>query len=304
MTAALLMAVTSVSAAHPVASASEQGQDPYPCRGYGGMNVSNPVPDLDKDLFTWSVCTRTKVGNGRHDIDWTRDPYRQDSWRTWLHALQWTGAYVIASTRGPERLRDPRAIDGAVAIAQDWVRDHRYPWPTGPGAGNATHPRANALLCLRRGLIQLGRPVPRWLDTSLLQHADWLKKNTWADHNVGTDQTLAIMGIGCTLGRRDLRDGAVAKLSRDITRVIDDQGANNEQAIGYARYNYALWGYVGDTLTTCGVTTSAARTIQARRAGLQTFLVHSLRPDGTYHQLGDTQTERPVGGSPREGWRA
>lgn len=306
--AATLAAISTLALAPltvaPSASVADTAPAPvYPCRGYGMMNYTNPVSDLDKDLFTWSVFKRTKVGNGRHDVNWKLDPHRQDSWKTLFHTLQWTGAYADKSTRGMTKQRDPKDIDGALAIAKDWVHDNPYPWPTGPGTGNATHTRADVLMCLRDGLAQLGRPAPAWLDASLVQHAEWLKKNTWKDHNVGTDQTLAVMGIGRTLGRRDLRDYAVTKLSRDITRVIDGQGANNEQSVGYARYNYALWGYVGDALSACGVNTPAARTIQARRAGLQTFLTYSLRPDGTYWQLGDTQTERPQGTlTPEQEW--
>jgi len=302
-TTGMLLAPMTGALQPTVSAAASTGSESYPCRGYGLLNYSNAVSDLDRDLFTWSAYKRTKVGNGRHDIDWSRDPHRQDSWKTLFHGLQWTGAYVDKSTRGFHKDRDPRAIDGALAIAQDWIRDNPYPWPTGPGAGNATHTRADTLMCIRRGLAELGRPAPSWLDASLLQHAAWLKKNTWPDHNVGTDQTLAVMGVGCTLGRRDLRDYAVTKLSRDITRVIDAQGANNEQSVGYARYNFALWGYVDEALSACGVSTPAARTIKARRAGLQTFLVHALRPDGAYHQLGDTQTERPQGDlTPEQLW--
>ncbi|GAB48133.1 heparinase II/III domain-containing protein [Mobilicoccus pelagius] len=295
-----LMAASSADAAPTDASTPS-----YPCRGYGMMNYSNTVSALDKDLFTGPGYRAAKVGNGRHDINWKLDPFRQDSWKTHLNGLQWTGAYLDKSTRGMTKQRDPKAIDGALTITRDWIRDNPYPWATGPGAGNATHTRADVMMCLRSGLQQLGRPVPAWLDASLLQHADWLKKHTWPDHNVGTDQTLAVMGVGCTLGRRDLRDYAVGRLSRDIGRVIDSQGANNEQSVGYARYNHALWGYVGDALTACDVTTPAARTIQSRRAGLQTFLTHATRPDGTYWQLGDTQIERPQGPlTPEQEWIA
>ncbi|WP_261795939.1 heparinase II/III-family protein [Mobilicoccus massiliensis] len=294
MTAAFV-ATTLVSVQDVSASAAPATGGGYPCRGYGLMNYSNPVTDLDQDRFTWNTFKRTKVGNGMHDINWKLDPYRQDSWKTLFHTLNWTGAYIDKSTRGITKLRDPKAIDKALVITQDWVRDNKYPWPTGPGAGNATHTRADFMMCLRDGLAELGRPAPKWLDASLLQHAEWLKKNTWKDHNVGTEQTLAVLGVGCTLGRRDHVTYGVGKLSADITRVIDSQGANNEQAVGYARYNYALWGYVGNALTGCNISTPAARTIQSRRAGLQTFLDFALKPDGTYQQLGDTQIERPQG---------
>ncbi|MDO5500930.1 MAG: hypothetical protein Q4F67_14740, partial [Propionibacteriaceae bacterium] len=296
-------ATTSASTTR-LASSDTRPSPAYPCRGYGLLDRQNPVGDLDRDLFTWGPYKKTRVGNGRHDINWALDPHKQDSWKTLFHSLNWTGAYIYRSTQGMTAQRDPKAIDNAVAIAQDWVRDNRYPWPTGPGAGNATHTRADFLMCLRDGLQQVGKPVPRWLDTSLVQHATWLRANTWPDHNVGTEQTLAVMGIGCTLRRNDLRTYAVDKLGRDITRVIDAQGANNEQAVGYARYNHALWGYVENALTACNVDTRASRTITSRRDALQGFLDHAVKPDGTFHQLGDTQVEKPQAHamSPAQEW--
>lgn len=302
VTAGAILAAPLAAGLQPAAAVGTDS-DPFPCAGFGMQDRANPISDLDRDLYTWGPYKRTKVGNGRHDINWKLDPHKQDSWKTLFHGLKWTGAYVYRSTEGPTRLRDPKAIDGAVAIAQDWVKDNRYPWPTGPGAGNATHDRADFLICLRMGLTQIGKPVPSWLNTTLVQHAEWLKKNTWADHNVGTDQTLAILGIGCTVGRRDLRDYAASKLAKDITRVIDSQGANNEQAVGYARWNHDLWGEVETAMTRCGINTPASRTIKARRAALQTFLEYALKPDGTYHQLGDTQLERPSASTMTEAQR-
>ncbi len=302
LTAAVLLAAP-LSMLPSMQAGAGPADEKYPCRGFGLQDRVNPISDLNEDRFTMGPLKRVKVGDGRHNINWKLDPYKSDSWKTTLHMLNWTGGYIYKATQGMTSQRDPKAIDGAVAIASDWVRDNKYPWPTGPGAGNATHTRADFLMCLRGGLQQVGKPVPKWLDASLLQHAEWLKKNTWPDHNVGTDQTLSVMGIGCTLGRKDYTNYAVGKLSKDITRVIDSQGANNEQSVGYARYNYALWGYVGSSLEACGVTTPAARTIQARRAGLQTFLDFALKPDGTYHQIGDTQVERPQGTlTPAQEW--
>lgn len=188
--------------------------------------------------------------------------------------------------------RDPKAIDGAVAIAHDWVRDNPYPWPTGAGAGNATMTRTDHLLCLRGVLEKLGRPIPSWLDKSLVQHAMWLRRNIWPDHNVGTDQLIAMMGVGCVLNRRDIRDEAATSLAGRITRVIDSQGANNEQSPGYARWNYELWGQAERAMAACGINTPAARTIRTRRAAAMRFLDHSTAPDGTLALIGDTEPYR------------
>lgn len=290
----------------PTGTATAAGTAPvtelYPCRGYGMQDRVNPISDLNRDRFTMSGLGTRVVGNGRHDINWKLDPFKQDSWKTTFHMLSWAGAYMQKSTQGWTAQRDPAAIDNAVAITYDWVRDNPYPWPTGPGAGNATHTRADFMMCLRTGLQKVGKPVPAWLDASLAKHADWLRTNTWKDHNVGTEQTMAVLGIGCTLGRADLRDYAAGKLSRDITRVIDAQGANNEQALNYAEYNHRLWGYVTNALDACDIDTPASRVIQSRRAGLQRFLDFAVKPDGFYHQIGDTQVQSPNPVSPAQQW--
>ena len=297
-------AQTGAATAGPTSAGQTDGAT-YPCRGYGALDAVNPVAQVQADVFRWGGFKAAKVGNGRHDIDWKADPYKRTSWRTWFHSLFWTGALVKKSTQGMTAQRDPAAIDGAVTIARDWVTDNRYPWATGPGAGNATMTRTDHLLCLRGALQQLGRPVPGWLDTSLVQHATWLRDHTWPDHNVGTDQTIAILGVGCTLGRRDLRDLAASRLGSRISRVIDAQGANNEQAVGYARWNYELWGYAERAMTACGVTTAASATITARRALAMRFLDQATMPDGTLAMIGDTERLRlDATKSPAQEWIA
>ncbi len=274
----------------------------YPCRGYGGFEPDNPVDAVKADTFRWAY-PRVKVGNGKHDINWTLDPYKKPSWRTWFHSLYWTGSLIKKSTQGWTAQREPKAIDGAVAIAADWVKDNPFPWPTGAGAGNATMTRTDHLLCLRGALEQLGRPSPAWLDASLIQHYRWLKGNIWADHNVGTDQLIAMLGVACVLGRNDLRDEPAKSLAGRITRVIDREGANNEQSPGYARWNYELWGQAERALQACGVRSAAASTIQSRRVAAMRFLDHSTAPDGTLALIGDTEPYRlDAAKSPAQAW--
>lgn len=275
----------------------------YACRSFGSFPAYNSKTDVAAGYFTWPAGRKAKVGSGSN-INWAADPYKDNSWRTWFHGLAWMGSLVESSTRGITKNRDPQAIDKAVALAQDWVADNPYPWRTGPGPGNGAHTRVDSFACLRAGLIQLGRPVPAWLDTSLAQHAEWLKRNTWKDHNVGTEQTLAVLGIGCMLGRKDYVTYASGKLSGDITRVIDAQGANNEQSVGYARWNWDIWGDVDAAIALCKVDTAAGRTIRDRRAALATFLDHATKPDGHLAQIGDTKREKAGTDTPAQRWIA
>lgn len=298
-------AVSSGGTAAPAQSAviaAALAADRYPCRGYGGFNNYNPYEQVARDVFKWEYPA-VKVGDGKHNINWKLDPYKKPSWRTWFHALYWTGAAIHKTTSGMTAQRDPKAIDHAVAIANDWVRKNPYPWPTGAGAGNATMTRTDHLLCLRGALERQGRPSPAWLDRSLEQHAAWLKANIWPDHNVGTDQLIAMLGVGCVLNKPAIRDEAAKTLAGRITRVIDSQGANNEQSPGYARWNYELWGQAHRALDACGVNSSAARTIKTRRALAMSFLDHSTAPDGNLALIGDTEPYRlDPDMSPAQAW--
>ncbi|MDO5697636.1 MAG: heparinase II/III family protein [Dermatophilus congolensis] len=296
--------VTRTNAAAAPMSFDQAGDaQKYACRSFGSFPAYNKKSDVEAGFFSWPAGRKAKVGTGQN-INWKANPYKDDSWRTWFHGMMWMGSLVESSTRGITANRDPKAIDRAVALAQDWTRDNKYPWPTGPGAGNATHTRVDALACLRAGLIQLGKPVPKWLDTSLVQHAEWLKKNTWKDHNVGTEQTLAVLGIGCMVGRNDYKLYATHKLSNDITKVIDAQGANNEQSPGYARWNWDIWGDVEEAISTCGVVSKSADTIKHRRAALAQFLDHATKPDGYLAAIGDTKRETAQTGTAAQQWIA
>ena len=284
--------VTSVSTASTQTTAAVAGAlaaDRFPCRGYGAFDVANTPALVKANTFTWGYGT-AKVGDGKNNINWKADPYKKPSWRTWFHALYWTGSLIKKSTQGITKDRDPAAIDGAVAIAQDWVRDNPFPWPTGPGPGNATMTRTDHLLCLRGALEKMGKPIPSWLDTSLVQHAQWLKGNIWPDHNVGTDQLIAMLGVGCVLDRADIRNTAAGQLAQRISRVFDAQGANNEQSVGYARWNYELWGAAERAVDACGVRSAALTTISTRRQLAMRFLDQATAPDGTLALIGDTQT--------------
>lgn len=294
------MATTGQATASPArtdivgSAGSPTDETRYPCRGYGAMDVSNPLTQVMADRFRWGAWPAAKVGNGSGNIAWGANPYRQPSWFTWFHSLQWIGAIVKKATEGYTAQRDPSVLLRAETIAADWVRDNRYPWPTGPGAGNATMTRANTMLCLRAAIIRTRGSAPAWLDASLIQHANWLNKvyASWTDHNVGTDQTIAMMGIGCTLARQDFVTLAVARLRASISRVIDAQGANNEQSVGYADWNSRLWDKANNTLRSCGLEAPGAVGFTARRDGLGAFLDAATAPDGTQARLGDTTTTR------------
>ena len=265
----------------------------YPCVGYRGIDIPNPVRSVKADIFAWSTFAPYKVGNGAGNINWRLNPYRNVSWYMWLHSLRWVGQAIKAGMVG-----DVAALNHVRAISKDWLRDNPYPWTNDVGAHEATMHRTNALICLREAITSRapGGVLPvadAWLDSALLTHAAFIK-NYWSGpgNNHGTDESIALLGVGCTLGRTDLRNLAISRLSQGITTAIDAQGASNEQSTAYAQFNYSLWGRAERALTTCNIGTGT--TIAQRRRLLANFVAQSTNPLGKLAQIGDSEVVSAV----------
>jgi len=262
-------------------------RDSYTCATYSGIDRPNPVANLYQDTFTWGTTPPYKVGDGKGNIDWRVNPDNNPSWYMWLHSLRWLGQGIRAAGKG-----DQKALARVTAIAQDWVKDNPYSWKGDVGAYEATMHRTNVLICLRQAILS-GLHVSRlpldytWLDKALIDHAWFLQKNWSGDWNHGTDESIALFGVGCTLGRSDLKRLAADRLAGAITTSIDAQGSTNEQSTSYAQFNYSLWGRAVDVLQQCGV--DPGTTIKARRRELAKWLALGTNSLGHLHQIGDSE---------------
>jgi hypothetical protein len=281
----------------PTAPPTPVKQNTYACPAYSGIDHANPVANLYQDKFTWGTTLPTKVGDGKGNIDWRLNPDKNPSWYMWLHSLRWLGQGIEAGARG-----DKRALQRVSNIARDWVNDNPYSWKSDVGAYESTMHRTNVLICLRQavlsGLHLAKLPLTyTWLDDALMEHAWFLQKNYSGDWNHGTDESLALFGIGCTLQRNDLKKIASDRLTSAIKTSIDTQGSTNEQSTAYAQFNYALWGRAIDVLRKCGV--DPGTTIIARRRELAKWLALATNSLGNLPQLGDSEVVRtaPVPGT-------
>ncbi|WP_371405595.1 heparinase II/III-family protein [Kribbella sp. NBC_00662] len=281
----------------PTAPPTPVKQNTYTCPAYSGIDHTNPVANLYQDKFTWGTTPPTKVGDGKGNINWRMNPDKNPSWYMWLHSLRWLGQGIEAGARG-----DKRALQRVSNIARDWVNDNPYSWKSDVGAYESTMHRTNVLICLRQavlsGLHVVKLPLTyTWLDDALMEHAWFLQKNYSGDWNHGTDESLALFGIGCTLQRNDLKKLASDRLTSAIKTSIDTQGSTNEQSTAYAQFNYALWGRAIDVLRKCGV--DPGTTIIARRRELAKWLALATNSLGNLPQLGDSEVVRttPVPGT-------
>ncbi|MGZ0153426.1 heparinase II/III domain-containing protein [Kribbella sp. WER1] len=263
----------------------------YECPGYSGIQV--PLTMLMTDTFAWGDDPAYKVGNGNGDINWRADPYKKPSWYMWLHSLRWLGKGIEAGGRG-----DRKALTHVLAIIHDWVQDNPYSWKGDVGAWEATMHRTNVLLCTRQAVLS-GLHVTKlptqyaWLDKALVDHAQFMIVNWSGQSNHGTDESIALFGVGCTLKRPELKQLAVQRLTQAITTAIDPQGSTNEQSVGYAMFNYLLWGRATTALQRCG--SDPGKVIDQRRAALSEWLALATKSTGELQQVGDAVKQKPTG---------
>ncbi|MFI6673358.1 heparinase II/III family protein [Kribbella sp. NPDC050470] len=270
----------------------------YTCPGFSTVDDATPLSYVMNDYYAWGGFKAVRVGNGSGNINWKLNPYGNPSWYMWFHSLRWLGQGIIAAGKG-----DANAIAHVTTIVSDWVLDNPYSWKADVGAWESTMHRTNVIICTRQAVLaglKVTTLPPRylWLDTALISHARFLI-NYWSGAwNHGTDESIALFGVGCTLNRSDYKTLAQQRLAAGITTAIDSQGSTNEQATAYAQFNYALWGRAVTVLQACGANPGA--TITARRALMARWLALATNSMGNLHQLGDSEVVRtaPVAGTP------
>ncbi|MEU4190490.1 heparinase II/III family protein [Kribbella sp. NPDC026611] len=282
------------------ATASLKANGTYTCQGFSNVAAGTPVANLLQDIYTWGGFKPYKVGNGSGNINWKLNPYNNPSWYMWFHSLRWLGQGIVAASQG-----NTAALDRVTTIVHDWVRDNPYSWKGNVGAWESTMHRTNVLICTRQAIlaglhVTMLPPQYQWIDMALLDHAKFLVNNWSGAWNHGTDESIALFGVGCTLDRSDYLSLAVSRLQAGITTSIDAQGSTNEQSTAYAQFNYVLWGRAIDVLRACGV--DPGTTIAARRTLLADWLAHATDSRGTLHQIGDSELVRttPVANTPLE----
>ncbi|TCC39674.1 heparinase II/III domain-containing protein [Kribbella sindirgiensis] len=261
----------------------------YACPGFSGIEKTNPLVNLYADKFAWGPYAAYKVGSGGGNINWALNPYKNASWYMWFHSLRWLGQGIVAAGKG-----DLAALTRVNTIAYDWYRDNPYSWKANVGAWESTMHRTNVLNCLRQAILAglHVSTVPAryaWVDAALLSHARFLTYNWSGAWNHGTDESIALFGVGCVLGRTDYKNLAQQRFAAGITTSIDAEGGTNEQSTGYAAFNYSLWGRAIAVMQNCGV--NPGTTIATRRALLAKFLTLATNSLGRLHQIGDTEVQ-------------
>lgn len=279
---------------------SERAAGSYTCPGFGVIDDPNPLANIYRDIYTWGSFAPYRVGNGSGNINWRANPYNNPSWYMWLHSLRWLGQGIIAAGNG-----DQVAMQRVAGVIRDWVNDNPYSWHRDIGAYEATRYRTNVIICMRQAILAgLGvTTLPSkyaWIDPVLREHAKFLVNHWSGAWNHGTEESLALFGVGCTVNRTDYKQLAQERLAAGITTSIDNQGSTNEQSTAYAQFNYALWGRVSDVLLQCGG--NPGSTIRQRRSLMAVWLATATNSLGRQHQIGDSELIKthPYAGTPME----
>jgi hypothetical protein len=133
----LIVSVPAATATAASTTAAANGH--YACPGYSTIDDAVPLSAVMNDTFIWSKFKATKVGDGKGNINWKANPYKNPSWYMWLHSLRWIGQGITAASNG-----DKAALTHVTAIARDWVKDNPYSWKGTPAP---TRQRCTARTC-------------------------------------------------------------------------------------------------------------------------------------------------------------
>lgn len=256
-----------------------------PCQGYSGIPAFNPAGAVLRDELTVRTFRTVRVGDGTGNIAWTVSPFHSLTWMLWLQSLRWIGSLLNEY----EKTGDTAMLRHAEAIVDDWIRDHPSTESWSGQALDARAHRAQTMLCLLTFVPRSDRTQRELLVRALDQHAREFEQVYSGDTNHGLDENLALLAIGCTLGRPSYMDFAISRMTRSMQHTLDVQGVTNEQSIGYQAYNYARFEMARERVTACGRTLPAS--LLARIDKMPGVIAAATMPDGTLAQIGDTERD-------------
>ncbi|MEU8146184.1 heparinase II/III family protein [Nonomuraea sp. NPDC048901] len=228
------------------------------------------------------------------DIDWRLNPHGNRSWALNLHTLRWMGGLVAEYEGSGERAY----LDRAETLADDWIRknprDHAdiSPWAW---AEHAVALRAPVLVCLSAHVDS------RRLLDSLAEHGEILSDPALyrQGHNHGLDQDIALLVVGCRLGRNEWRDLAIRRMLASAELAIDEQGVLHEQAPRYGLYVHRRLGVALRAIEESGA--KIPNRLTARRTALEAYVAHATQPDGFLAPLGDSPADTRAAGFAHDG---
>lgn len=224
-----------------------------------------------------------------NDINWAANPFGEINWIAQFHMLRW----LDPLRRSFERTGEIEFAQKWEKIAISWVRNNP------PGRGKVSYAWADMVEAARAltfcfGLSMLQKVSSEFLDDiveSIFQHGEWLaEEKNIRPGNHGLQQHQGLLVIGAVLNREDWIDLAIARCREMLVQSYDEQGVNEEGALQYHQINYSWWNLVKRRIEI--VRGESPQEFQ-RIDSAPLALAHSIRPDGAYELIGDTEVYRP-----------
>lgn len=252
-----------------------------------GLEYVNSVKSLLKGevrIFNTQVST---ISPGSFEWDQLGEFKYSPTVRFYLHSLKWLDQLIEDALSAGTTAESSR--DLALEVAEEWWSkskthvwdDDEYVW-----GGHGFALRATTLTALS----ELA-PEAQWLREAIEFHGVKLVLDFDGFWNHGLVQALALICVAGRLADDDALDiGAVR--ARDCLRVmVDEEGCINEQAPEYSRYIERLLRVTIKVFTLNQL--DGTSELDAKKEKLRAFIAHSLKPDGTFIELGDSAPRSP-----------
>jgi len=220
------------------------------------------------------------------DVDWSLQPFGANP--TWVLDFQtgdWIEALIEASLAGGPHADAYR--DRAEATLKSWL--------AGVPMQNQN---PETLMCSAEAF-----PGQAWIHDQIPVLLDYYAANWDGAYNHGLSQDLELLRAGCAYPagawggqpltwRETARQQMIEAFEpNQYGPAVDGQGVTNEQATGYANFDFGLWSTAEDDLAACGL--PLPNWITARIAQMPAFLAMATQPDGKLVQIGDTYVVSP-----------
>lgn len=217
------------------------------------------------------------------DPTWQEDPFQDNNWQFQYHMLRWLDPLRRAGASGDEE---------AARLWTKWARSWIEANPPGTGRSRWSWIDMSdgiRAMELCHGLTVAGEQD--WLIASLHDHVAWLSEPSHLKRgNHGFHQHVGLFVLGVVLEEQAVTELAVERLTAQLEAAYDEQGANEEGAIGYHLQNYVWWNDALKRLDMEGIAHPEA----ARRLDLAPrLLAHATSPLNKFARIGDTDGSNP-----------
>lgn len=221
---------------------------------------------------------------GLTDGQFVDDP----GWWLYFYSLTWVGDILLDANIEESRDRQKELVEVSSSLAKSWWEAQLE---EGDAMPNSTSSHGVAMRCAVMVLLwQLSKDD--WILNALRWHIDQLTSQFSGFWNHGLVESISLYGASSELEEDDSKELARARLHGCFEEMVDEQGATSEQAPTYSGY---VWRLFNRSLALFEAYGEKIETEPLRRKieNLEQFILHSLRPDKRFIEIGDSYPDFP-----------